>query len=129
MGYTRYDTTAVWVGYDMPRELENLKGATYPGAIWKDFMEKLHQGLPYIDFKKPYSNDYEALPKNYLTDSYDIEEQYIETDPPPEKPVITPDQAQPQQPVIVDPETGLPIQMLPIDQPLTEVPMEEIPLD
>ena len=101
VGYTRYFTTAVWVGYDLPREMENLKGATYPGTIWKDFMEKLHHGLPYIDFKKPFSNDYEALPKNYLTDTYDIEEQYIETAPP----------------------------LTPIDEPVNETPMEQIPLD
>ncbi|MFV0464575.1 MAG: transglycosylase domain-containing protein [Lachnospiraceae bacterium] len=53
-GYTRYYTTCVWVGYDIPKELPGLKGSSYPGEIWKDFMEKLHQDkadagfLPYV---------------------------------------------------------------------------------
>ncbi|MCI8300147.1 MAG: PBP1A family penicillin-binding protein [Lachnospiraceae bacterium] len=58
VGYTGYYTTSVWVGYDMPRELPGLSGASYPGSIWKNFMELLHQNLepveflPYIDEKK-----------------------------------------------------------------------------
>lgn len=50
VGYTPYYTTAVWVGYDMPRELSSLAGNTYPGYIWKNFMEKLHENLPKKDF-------------------------------------------------------------------------------
>lgn len=42
VGYTPYYTTSVWVGYDMPKSVENLTGATYPGTIWHDFMEQLH---------------------------------------------------------------------------------------
>lgn len=52
-GYTPYYTTAVWVGYDKPRQLDNLYGATYPGGIWKDYMDKIHQGLDNIDFERP----------------------------------------------------------------------------
>lgn len=51
-GYTLYYTTAVWVGYDKPKELENLYGATYPGGIWHDYMDKIHQGLENTDFQK-----------------------------------------------------------------------------
>ena len=29
---------AVWVGYDQPKELKDLYGATYPGQIWKNAM-------------------------------------------------------------------------------------------
>lgn len=49
-GYTRYYTTAVWVGYDMPAELPGLSGATYPGAIWHSFMENCHAGLMPAEF-------------------------------------------------------------------------------
>lgn len=42
VGYTPYYTTSVWVGYDLPEELEDLKGASYPGTIWHNFMEKIH---------------------------------------------------------------------------------------
>ena len=40
MGYTPYYTTGIWVGYDYPREMKDLMGNTYPGYIWKSFMEK-----------------------------------------------------------------------------------------
>lgn len=42
VGYTPYYTTSVWVGYDMPKRLDNLAGSTYPGTIWHDFMEQIH---------------------------------------------------------------------------------------
>lgn len=44
-GYTAYYTTAVWVGFDIPQELEDLSGSTYPGEIWNTFMEDIHEGL------------------------------------------------------------------------------------
>ena len=37
-GATPYYSIAVWVGYDTPRTLSNLYGATYPGQIWRDSM-------------------------------------------------------------------------------------------
>lgn len=44
-GYTSYYTTAVWVGFDIPQELEDLSGSTYPGQIWNTYMESVHEGL------------------------------------------------------------------------------------
>lgn len=52
-GYSAYYTTAVWVGYDQPRSVDNLYGATYPGQIWQDYMTKVHKGLSSKDFEKP----------------------------------------------------------------------------
>ncbi len=49
-GYSRYYTTSVWVGYDMPKKLSSLQGASYPGRIWKSFMEKAHEGLEDLEF-------------------------------------------------------------------------------
>jgi membrane peptidoglycan carboxypeptidase len=40
-GFTKYYTVTVWVGFDTPRELDNLYGATYPGQIWKASMLSL----------------------------------------------------------------------------------------
>lgn len=40
-GVTPYYSVAVWVGYDTPRTMSNLYGATYPGQIWKESMLKL----------------------------------------------------------------------------------------
>ena len=42
VGYTPYYTTSVWVGYDMPKSVTDLTGASYPGTIWHNFMEQLH---------------------------------------------------------------------------------------
>lgn len=43
VGYTPYYTTSVWVGYDMPKTLKDLKGASYPGHIWYEYMEQIHE--------------------------------------------------------------------------------------
>lgn len=49
-GYTRYYTTSIWVGYDMPAELPGLSGSSYPGQIWRTFMENCHAGLSPAEF-------------------------------------------------------------------------------
>jgi 1A family penicillin-binding protein len=46
VGYSAYYTTGVWVGFDSPRGTSALSGATYPLAIWDEFMSTLHEGLP-----------------------------------------------------------------------------------
>lgn len=51
VGYTAYYTTAVWVGCDMPKEVEDLSGSSYPLAIWKDYMDTIHEGLPVKEFE------------------------------------------------------------------------------
>lgn len=50
VGYTPYYTTSVWIGYDIPQTLNNLWGSTYPGKIWHNFMEAIHEGLPEKQF-------------------------------------------------------------------------------
>lgn len=54
VGYTAYYTTSVWVGCDLPREIEDLAGSSYPLSIWKDYMDTIHEGLPVVDFE-PYT--------------------------------------------------------------------------
>lgn len=55
VGYTRYYTTSVWVGYDMPRKLDGLMGYTYPGEIWQTFMKAAHEGKEPLAFL-PYAH-------------------------------------------------------------------------
>lgn len=62
VGYTPYYTTAVWVGYDIPKSLNDLAGASYPGEIWKNFMEWLHEDLEKRDFKS-YEKPKKEIPK------------------------------------------------------------------
>lgn len=40
-GYTKDFTAAVWVGADLPREIEGLAGNSYPGRIWQNFMQNV----------------------------------------------------------------------------------------
>lgn len=72
VGYTRYYTTSVWVGYDMPQKMKDLKGASYPGHIWQSFMEKVHEDLAPLDFLPPaqINGDYESP---YFSDRDDTE--------------------------------------------------------
>ncbi len=53
IGYTAYYTTGVWVGYDLPREMEDLYGYTYPSRIWNAYMQEIHSGLEDIRFTTP----------------------------------------------------------------------------
>jgi len=52
VGYTPYYTTSVWVGYDTPKTLTGLTGASYPGQIWHSFMSQIHDGLEPISFSE-----------------------------------------------------------------------------
>lgn len=52
-GYTSYYTTAVWVGYDTPRAMPGYSGSSLTGQIWKNFMNKLHEGKKAKDFNRP----------------------------------------------------------------------------
>lgn len=51
IGYTPYYTTSVWVGFDMPKPLEDLAGASYPGSIWHNYMEQIHTSDKKADFE------------------------------------------------------------------------------
>lgn len=61
-GFTRYYTTAVWVGCDYPKAISNLSGSTYPAQIWKAYMSAAHEGLSSLDF----------LPYAQLSDDFKI---------------------------------------------------------
>lgn len=55
VGYTPYYTTALWFGFDrrgLSLGLDNT-GATLAGPAWGDYMNMIHQGLPFRDFIKP----------------------------------------------------------------------------
>lgn len=52
VGYSTYYTTAVWCGYDIPKEINDGYGNTCAGLIWKDFMEEIHTGLEKKNFLK-----------------------------------------------------------------------------
>lgn len=49
-GFTPYYTTAVWVGYDSPKAVADLYGSTYPGRIWHEYMNTIHEDLEIKQF-------------------------------------------------------------------------------
>lgn len=55
VGYSRFYTTSVWVGYDYPKAMSDLSGSTYPGHIWKKFMQEVHDRLELMEFE-PYTD-------------------------------------------------------------------------
>lgn len=83
-GFTPYYTTTVWVGYDMPKTLPKLSGASYPGKIWHQFMEAIHNGLEPKDFIK----------NNYVDEGGD--EGDVE-DVPTEQPEVSDEAVSPQE--------------------------------
>ena len=46
VGFTKYYTTSVWVGYDIPRSLAGLSYTATPLGIWKTYMDSINNGLP-----------------------------------------------------------------------------------
>ena len=108
VGYTSYYTTSVWVGYDMPRELPGLTGASYPGNIWQSFMNQIHQGLEPVDFL-PYIDEQKAPLDN---------DEYMDGMQEPE----------PEAPPNVSPEDGAPEPEIPADgAPEPETVPEALP--
>lgn len=69
-GYTRYYTTAVWIGYDIPRDMPGIYGATYAGRIWKTVMNELHTGLEPWDWEQPESVERRPDPRTGTEDYF-----------------------------------------------------------
>lgn len=71
-GATPYYSIAVWVGYDIPKSMTGVYGASYPALIWKDCMLNLIDGLEMKDFEKAedeYSED-DILMSQYGSEKY-----------------------------------------------------------
>lgn len=84
-GYTKYYTLSVWVGYDLPRAMPGVYGASYAGKIWQDAMNRIHTGLPLLDWERPESVDYRYDPATGVMDlvnlNLDISKMY-QAEPP-----------------------------------------------
>lgn len=70
-GFTPYYTTAVWVGYDSPKTVNDLYGSTYPLRIWEAYMNAVHAKLEPKDFSFEGSNkpDTSSQKKSYGSSS------------------------------------------------------------
>ncbi len=52
VGYTPYYTCAVWAGYDNNEKMPDGT-RTYHRQLWTKVMNRIHQDLPYTDFRQP----------------------------------------------------------------------------
>ena len=75
-GYTPYYTAAVWVGYDIPRNMPGIYGATYAGKIWKNVMDEIHQGLPPLDWEQPDTVERRSDETNGIEDYFSTTAQF-----------------------------------------------------
>lgn len=67
-GYTRYYTTAVWMGYDTPRAMPGVYGSTYAGKIWKQVMDIIHTDKEPLDWEQPETVELRADERTGITD-------------------------------------------------------------
>lgn len=91
-GYSRYYTTTVWVGYDMPRTIAG--GGTYPTSIWRDFMTAVHEGLPKLDFEI-YKEDNDTSATQETTTQEETAQQETVTETTTSETVVPTDSGQP----------------------------------
>ena len=69
-GYTRYYTTAIWVGYDTPRAMPGIYGKTYAGKIWKQVMDQIHEGKEPLDWEQPATVEMTTDSNSGITDLF-----------------------------------------------------------
>lgn len=77
VGYTRYYTTSVWVGCDLPKEIKELQGASYPAQIWKEYMTFANEGLTPLEFL-PYAQLSQEFLDTYYPAGTESEEELVE---------------------------------------------------
>lgn len=147
VGYTPYYTTAVWVGYDIPKSVDSLLGNTYPARIWKAYMTEIHatlEDVPFPDYegeaeekkptpkpsKKPKETDDPSKEDDWDNEPEDIDEdtnQYIPSEPDdtnqnvPDNVPEVPDDSVPvitNPPVVTQPDVTEPPQVQPTDMPV-----------
>lgn len=74
VGFSTYYTTAVWVGYDMPKLINDNYGNTCSGNIWKEYMSYLHTNLEKRDFL-PYAKQGEEMETEEQTTNEELTEE------------------------------------------------------
>ena len=80
---------------NIPREMKGLEGATYPGRIWKAFMEEVHQDLEPVEFEMYEENNSEPKAEEIVyTEPPEPEESEAPTTAPSEEPTETPQASQ-----------------------------------
>lgn len=129
VGYTPYYTTSVWVGYDTPTTVSSLTGSSYPGTIWKTYMEWANEGLEDIGFEgykgeKPVVVTTEPEEEEEeLKEDEEVEEEAEEVIVPDDE-LVADDEPEEEQPEAVKPVT--PSTTAPSKEPTVETSDEDI---
>ncbi len=55
VGYTPELVVGVWVGNTDARPMQEVAGANGAGTIWREIMERAHEGRPHVAFERPAS--------------------------------------------------------------------------
>lgn len=127
-GFTPYFTTAVWVGYDSPKTVDDLYGNSYPLRIWEAFMNDIHADLEYKDFEVYVKDDDSGGGKHYEDDDdEDEEKEPKETiDPEAVEEVTEPEEEKPTK----APATKAPAKtQKPVEEPAEQDPTEQDPTE
>lgn len=53
--YTPYLTASVWTGYDDLKPMQNIRDQSFHIRIWRNIMQRIHEGYEYKDFPMPNS--------------------------------------------------------------------------
>ncbi|MBB6453906.1 1A family penicillin-binding protein [Salirhabdus euzebyi] len=53
IGFSPQAVTAIWTGYDKGDQLTKVEDQTYAKDIWGEYMEAIHQDIPFEAFKPP----------------------------------------------------------------------------
>ncbi|WP_083504181.1 transglycosylase domain-containing protein [Acetivibrio ethanolgignens] len=126
VGYTPYYTTGVWVGYDIPKTVKDLYGSTYPGAIWKSYMNTIHEGLANKGFE-PYEGVKEEPEETEEPEELEEEDDIAEDITVPEDEQIPEDETSGGEDMENEPEApGAPVEE-PEEEPEEEIPDETTP--
>ena len=66
IGFTGHYVTGVWMGYDDNSKLTGVTGSGLPAEIWRETMERIHEGLPPkpLPMRMPAPQVAESSPRN-----------------------------------------------------------------
>lgn len=128
VGYTPYYTTSVWVGYDIPRTVNDLYGSTYPATVWRNYMNTIHQGLENKGFPQYVGMEEDVTPQTEEPEENPEEDDGIAEDiTVPEEEPLPEDEASGSEDMEDEPELPEDSEEIPEEDPEEEIPDETIP--
>ena len=99
-GLSPYYTTAIWIGYDSPKTVNDLYGSTYPLSVWEQFMNEIHEGLApkQFDISSSVIKDRDQKPKSSPKPSAKPTKDNVDVDPDDVEPTETDAPYEPEEP-------------------------------